>query len=68
MMSQSPPSHQHEILHKVQSMVFSTSLPTMLEMIFVIFIGFFLPSILILITHHVVYMNMSHTCPKPGSV
>lgn len=64
-----PPSHQHEILHKVQSVVFSTRLAS--HMIFVIFISFFLYvfiSMLILITHRIVYINMSHKCPKPGSV
>lgn len=62
------PSYQHEILHKVQSMVLPTSLPATLETIFVIFLRFLLASMLILTTHHIVYISMSHKCPKPGSV
>lgn len=64
------PSHQHETLHKVQSVPFSTSLPAMLAGIFffVIFVRFVIPGALVLTTHHVVYTNLSHGCREPGSV
>lgn len=62
------PSHQHEALHKVQSVLFSTSLPAMLAGIFLIFVRFFIPGVLVLTTHHVVYTNVSRGCREPGSV
>lgn len=62
------PSHQHETLHKVQSVLFSTSLPAMLAGIFLIFVRFFIPGVLVLTTHHVVYTNGSRGCREPGSV
>lgn len=57
MMSRSPP-HQPETLHKVQIVVFSTALAVTLEMICVIFICFFVPGMLMLMTHQIVYINM----------
>lgn len=56
-----PPPPPPDILHKVQIGVFSTTIPVRLEMICVIFIRFISPSMLILITHRIVYINIRVT-------